>query len=138
PDMAGDPRFASHAARIENIDELDAAIGDFIGQRTLADNLAFFDQMDITAGPVHDAADLEHHHYIAERGIIVEQPDEELGTIPVPAPPLRFAGTPATIRSPAPRLGEHTRELLAQAGYSSEQINAMLAAGAALADSSNA
>ncbi|MEK9774733.1 MAG: CoA transferase, partial [Quisquiliibacterium sp.] len=38
PDMAGDPRFASHAARIENIDELDAAIGDFIGQRTLADN----------------------------------------------------------------------------------------------------
>ncbi|MEK9776125.1 MAG: CoA transferase, partial [Quisquiliibacterium sp.] len=78
------------------------------------------------------------HHYIAERGIIVEQPDEELGSIPVPAPPLRFAGTPATIRSPAPRLGEHTRELLAQAGYSSEQINAMLAAGAALADSSNA
>ncbi len=136
-DMVGDPRFASHAARIENIDELDAAIGEFIGRRSLADNLAFFDEMDITAGPVHDAADLQQHPYIVERGILVEQPDDELGSIPVPAPPLRFAGTPATIRTPAPRLGEHTRELLSQAGYTHEQIDAMLAAGAARCDRSS-
>jgi len=132
PDMAGDPRFASHAARIEHIDELDAAIGGFIRARSLEDNLAFFDRMDITAGPVCDAADLEGHPYVVERGIVVEQPDDDLGTIPVPSPPLRFAGTPAGIRFPAPRLGEHTRALLAEAGYDDAQIDELIAQGAAL------
>jgi crotonobetainyl-CoA:carnitine CoA-transferase CaiB-like acyl-CoA transferase len=134
PDMVGDPRFASHAARIENIDELDAAIGEFIGQRSLQENLEFFDRMDITAGPVHDAADLAEHPYVQARGIIVEQADDELGSIPVPAPPLRFAGTPATIRSAAPRLGQHTRELLEEIGYSDDQIASMINAGAARCD----
>ena len=134
PEMAGDPRFASHAARIEHIDELDAAIGGFVRTRTLDENLEFFERMDVTAGPVCDAADLECHPYVLERGIIAEQPDEELGTIPVPTPPLRFAGTPATIRSPAPRLGQHTRELLAAAGYSDAQIEELVAQGAARCD----
>lgn len=134
PEMAGDPRFASHAARIEHIDELDEAIGGFIRARTLDENLAFFERMDVTAGAVCDAADLQRHPYIAERGIVVEQPDEELGTIPVPAPPLRFAGTPATIRRPAPRLGEHTRELLAQAGFGDARIAQLVAQGAARCD----
>ena len=134
PDMVGDPRFASHAARIENIDALDEAIGAFIRTRTLEENLAFFDRMDVTAGPVCDAADLENHPYIAERGIIAEQADDELGVIPVPAPPLRFAGTPATIRSAAPRLGQHTRELLRAAGYGDAQIDSLVSAGAVRCD----
>ncbi len=134
PDMVGDPRFASHAARIQNIDALDEAIGAFIRQRTLEENLAFFDRMDVTAGPVCDAADLEHHPYIAERGIIAEQPDEELGSIPVPTPPLRFAGTPASIRFAAPRLGQHTRELLADAGYSDAELDELVAQGAVVCD----
>lgn len=134
PEMAGDPRFASHAARIEHIDALDEAIGGFIRGRTLDENLAFFERMDVTAGAVCDAADLQGHPYIAERGIVVEQPDEELGTIPVPAPPLRFAGTPATIRRPAPRLGEHTHELLVQAGFGDAQIAQLVAQGAARCD----
>ena len=134
PDMAGDPRFASHAARIEHIDELDAAIGGFVRTRTLGENLEFFERTDVTAGPVCDAADLEHHPYVLARGIVAEQPDEELGTIPVPTPPLRFAGTPATIRSAAPRLGQHTREVLAAAGYSDAQIEELVAQGAARCD----
>ena len=134
PEMAGDPRFASHAARIENIDALDEAIGGFIRTRTLDENLAFFDRMDVTAGPVCDAADLEHHPYVLERGIVAEQADDELGSIPVPTPPLRFAGTPATIRFGAPRLGQHTRELLADAGYSDAQIEALVAQGAVRCD----
>ena len=134
PDMAGDPRFASHAARIEHIDELDAAIGGFVRTRTLGENLEFFERTDVTAGPVCDAADLEHHPYVLARGIVAEQPDEELGTIPVPTPPLRFAGTPATIRSAAPRLGQHTRELLAATGYSEAQIERLVAQGAARCD----
>jgi crotonobetainyl-CoA:carnitine CoA-transferase CaiB-like acyl-CoA transferase len=138
PDMVGDPRFASHAARIENIDALDEAIGSFIRTRTLEDNLAFFDRMDVTAGPVCDAADLEDHPYITERGIIAEQADDELGVIPVPAPPLRFAGTPATIRFAAPRLGQHTRELLGATGYSDEQLDALVAQGAVRCDDDGA
>jgi len=130
PDMAADPRFSSHAARIENIEALDAAIGDFVKQRNLEENLAFFDKMDVTAGPVCDAADLEHSDYIRERGIIHEQEDEELGSIPTPAPPLRFAGTPATIRFPAPRFGQHTREVLMEAGYGAQEVAALAAAKA--------
>ncbi|MCM5572069.1 CoA transferase [Burkholderiaceae bacterium FT117] len=130
PDMVGDPRFASHAARIENIDALDAVIGDFVKGRSLEENLAFFAAQDVTAGEICDAAQLADHPYAIGRGVIVEQPDPELGTVRTPAPPLRFAGTPATIRTPAPELGEHSAEILREAGYSEGELAAMQAAGA--------
>jgi crotonobetainyl-CoA:carnitine CoA-transferase CaiB-like acyl-CoA transferase len=133
-DMAADPRFSSHAARIANVEALDEAIGAFVKARSMEENLEFFDRMDVTAGPVCDAADLADHAYIRERGIIVEQEDEELGSIPTPAPPLRFGSTPATIRFPAPRFGQHTREVLAQAGYSAAELQALETENAILCD----
>lgn len=132
PDMVGDPRFASHAARLANGDELDAVIGGFIRARTLADNLAFLAAQDVTAGEICDAGQLAEHPYALGRGVIVEQADPELGTIRTPAPPLRFAGTPATIRTPAPALGEHSREILRAAGYADPEIDRLHADGATL------
>ncbi|NLD68214.1 MAG: CoA transferase [Limnobacter sp.] len=129
PDMVGDPRFSSHAARIEHIDELDAVIGDFVRARTMAENLAFFAAQDVTAGEICDAGQLAGHPYAIGRGVVVEQPDDELGSIRTPAPPLRFAGTPAMIRTQAPALGEHSRELLAELGYLDAEIASMQAAG---------
>ena len=129
PDMVGDPRFASHAARIENIDALDAVIGEFVRGRTLDDNLAFLAAQDVTAGEICDTAQLAGHPYAIGRGVVVEQPDPDLGAIRTPAPPLRFAGTPATIRTPAPRLGEHSREVLLEAGYLDAEIDALRSAG---------
>lgn len=133
-DMAADPRFSSHRARIENIEALDEAIGAFVKARSMEENLDFFDRMDVTAGPIQDAGDLAQHPYIQERGILVEQEDEDLGAIPTPAPPLRFAGTPASIRFPAPRFGEHTREVLLALGYAQEELGALEAAGAIACD----
>jgi crotonobetainyl-CoA:carnitine CoA-transferase CaiB-like acyl-CoA transferase len=133
-DMAADPRFSSHAARIANVEALDAAIGAFVKAKSMEENLEFFDRMDITAGPIRDAADLADHPYIRERGILVEQEDEDLGTIPTPAPPLRFAGTPATLRFPAPRFGQHTREVLLAAGYGAAELDALEAQRAIFSD----
>jgi crotonobetainyl-CoA:carnitine CoA-transferase CaiB-like acyl-CoA transferase len=132
PELVDDPRFSSHAARIVNIDALDATIGTFIRTRSLADNLAFFEKTDVTAGPVATVADLVDHPYLRERGVLVEQSDRDLGSILAQAPPLRFSGTPATIRFEAPTLGEHSAELLAEAGFSQEEIQTFMARGAAL------
>ena len=56
PDMIEDPRFATNSVQLDNVDELDAIIGEFIAQRDCADNLAYFAQRDVTIGPVYDPA----------------------------------------------------------------------------------
>jgi crotonobetainyl-CoA:carnitine CoA-transferase CaiB-like acyl-CoA transferase len=48
-------------------------------------------------------------------------------------PPVKFSATPGAVARPAPRLGEHTREVLVEAGCSAEEINRLIAAGAAIA-----
>jgi crotonobetainyl-CoA:carnitine CoA-transferase CaiB-like acyl-CoA transferase len=77
---------------------------------------------------VNDAALLLADPHINERGVIVEVDDPDLGSLPMPAPPARLSATPATLRRPAPRLGEHSREILAELGWSASRIDALIAA----------
>jgi crotonobetainyl-CoA:carnitine CoA-transferase CaiB-like acyl-CoA transferase len=116
-----EPRFASNADRIANVDELDAIIGGWIGARTLAENLAVFEAEGITVGPVYDVSDLVDHPLVKARGIFVEVPDAEAGSLPLHNLPVRLHGTPGAIRRPAPALGEHTDELLADIGVGADE-----------------
>ena len=129
PELVSDPRFATNEARLVHVEELDDIIGGFIGAMTMDENVAFFEAAEVTIGPVNDVVRLMEDPHVRARGLLAEYPDEDMGSFPMHAVPCRMADTPGSIRSPAPRLGEHTRTVLAEAGLGPEEIEAALASG---------
>ena len=111
-DLKTDPRFATNDARVENRDELDAIIGQYIGARTQQENLKIFEAAGVTVGPVCSVADLIEHPFVTGRQAIVEMQDRDLGSLPMHNVIPRLSETPGAFRRPAPRLGEHTQEIL--------------------------
>ncbi|MBE7199284.1 MAG: CoA transferase [Parafilimonas terrae] len=116
PELVDDPRFRTNADRLRNVEALDAIIGAFIGERTQAENVAFFEAAEVTIGPINDAAQLVRDPHVIARELIADYPDPDMGTIPMHHVVPRMLGTPGSIRTPAPRLGEHNRALMAEVG----------------------
>jgi crotonobetainyl-CoA:carnitine CoA-transferase CaiB-like acyl-CoA transferase len=114
PELRHDPRFCTNEARVINRDELDTIIGAFIALRTTEENLALFDAANVTVGPVLSMADLLEHPYTLGRQAIVEVEDEDMGGLPMHNVVPRLTATPGGLRRPAPRLGQHTDEVLAE------------------------
>ncbi|MGF6768208.1 crotonobetainyl-CoA:carnitine CoA-transferase CaiB-like acyl-CoA transferase [Paraburkholderia sp. GAS199] len=112
-EMNADPRYLTNTTRLQHVEEVDRVVGGFIKARTLADNLVFFEQADVTVGPVYHASDLADDAYVSERESIVEIEDEELGHVAVHNVVARLSGTPGGFMRPAPKKGEHSREILA-------------------------
>ena len=101
-----------HTARLDHVDELDTIIQSFIGQRTLLENLTFFEKEQVTVGPVYDSPDFETDAHVKARGIMVEVPDNDLGSIPMHDVVPRLSRTPGAIRRKAPDLGDDEFEIL--------------------------
>ncbi len=116
-DLNTDPRFKTNAERIKRRAEVDAIVGDFIKARTLADNVAFFEAQGVTAGPVYDIAQFLDDPHVQARGIVVDAPDDEMGEVPMHAPVPAMSRTPGTLRTPAPKIGEHNDEIYGRIGY---------------------
>ena len=128
PELNADPRFRSNAARLRNRAAVEALVGEFIAARTQAEALAFFDAAEVTVGPVCDEADLAEDPYVAEREVLVEVPDEAVGSLPMHNVVPRLSATPGALRRPAPALGEHNRELLSDLGCTEAEIEALMQA----------
>jgi formyl-CoA transferase len=130
PDLIQDPRYSTNAERVKHAEELDAIIGAFIAGRTQAENVAFFEKAEVTIGPIYDITQiLEDAHFI-EREVIADYPDPDMGAFPMHHVVPRLAGTPGAVRTPAPKLGQHNRELLAEVGVDPARYDALLHAGA--------
>jgi crotonobetainyl-CoA:carnitine CoA-transferase CaiB-like acyl-CoA transferase len=114
PELKSDPRFKSNAARVANRDELDTIIGAFMRERSQAQNLALFESAGVTVGPVCSVADLMDHPFIRGRQAMVEVEDADMASVPMHNIIPRLSSSPGGFRRPAPRLGEHTHEILAE------------------------
>jgi crotonobetainyl-CoA:carnitine CoA-transferase CaiB-like acyl-CoA transferase len=119
--LIDDPRFATNSDRLRHVEELDVLIGEKIGARTLAENMDALVPEGLTAAPVCDIEQLLADPYIASREIVVE-PFE--GSIPMHNVVPRLSDTPGAIRTPAPALGQHNRELLEPLGYDVDDLAA--------------
>jgi crotonobetainyl-CoA:carnitine CoA-transferase CaiB-like acyl-CoA transferase len=121
-DMIDDPRFRTNADRVRNADACEAPLRDFIRARTLTEGMAVFEQAEVTAAPVYDIAQFLADPHVQARGIVVELPDDEMGSVPMHAVVPRLSDTPGAIRTPAPTLGEHTRDILHSLGVTDSEI----------------
>jgi crotonobetainyl-CoA:carnitine CoA-transferase CaiB-like acyl-CoA transferase len=129
PEMIDDPRFRTNTDRVRNIDACDGTVADFIAARTLAENMAIFEQAEVTANPVYEIDQLLDDPHVQERGVIVEAPDDEAGSVLMHNVIPRLSETPGRLRFAAPSLGQHTNEILAAIGCHADRIAALAADG---------
>jgi crotonobetainyl-CoA:carnitine CoA-transferase CaiB-like acyl-CoA transferase len=128
-DLNQNPDFRTNAERVKRREEVDAIVGGFIKQRTLADAIRFFEEAEVTAGPVYDIGQFLEDPHVQARGIVVETPDDEMGDVPMHAVVPRLSGTPGPLRFPAPSVGQHNHEIFSRIGYSDERIDALIQKG---------
>jgi len=114
--MIDDARFRTNAARVANAEAAEAPIREFIAAHTLEECMAFFEKNEITAAPVYDIDQFMADPHVRAREILFDLPDADMGTIPMHAVVPRLSETPGAVRHPAPKLGEHTAEILGRLG----------------------
>ena len=131
PDLVEDARFANGKARRENAHALTVEFDQALGALTFEEIARRLDAADLVWAPVQTPADVAADPQVAAAGAFVEVEDGQGGTFRSIAAPARFPGADAERRPPSPKLGEHTREVLADLGYAEGEIAAMIESGAA-------
>jgi crotonobetainyl-CoA:carnitine CoA-transferase CaiB-like acyl-CoA transferase len=116
PEMLEDPRLRTNADRVAHAEEAEKPVRDFVAAHTLEECMAFFEKNEITAAPVYDISQLIADPHVQAREILVDMPDEQMGTIPMHHVVPRLSESPGVLRYPAPELGEHTAQVLARLG----------------------
>jgi crotonobetainyl-CoA:carnitine CoA-transferase CaiB-like acyl-CoA transferase len=129
PDMTDDPRFRTNTDRVANVEAAEAPVVAFIAERTLDEAMAAFSAAEVTATPVYEIDQLMDDPHVQARGILVDAPDDEAGSVPMHGIIPRLSATPGALRLPAPALGEHSRSVLASIGWDAARIDALTRAG---------
>ena len=124
PEFCSDPRFETNEARLRNWEELDASIAAFVADKDLNENLRYFEQAEVTIGPVYDIQRFMKDEHVRARGLLADYPDPDMNQFPMHAISARLSTTPGAIRSLAPKLGEHTEQILAELHFDELTIKA--------------
>ena len=127
--MADDPRYVDHRARGTNMAHLDHVIGVWSQQFTSAELLARLHEAGVPSGLVYEPADMIADPHFRARQSLVEVPDEDHGSIVMPAVAPRLSDTPGTVRWGGPLLGQHTDDVLHEAGLAGDEISKLHDAG---------
>ncbi|MDP3619749.1 MAG: CoA transferase [Ramlibacter sp.] len=131
-DLNDHPHFCSYAARARHPEPFYDLIHEVAPGRTSAQWLALCDEAQIPAMPIVDIEDLPQDEHLVAVGMFEPHIHPTEGSTRMVRSPIGFARSPASIRSPAPRFGEHSVEVLREAGCDDAQIEALLADGAVL------
>jgi len=128
-DLLADERFETNGDRVEHMDQLESELATELRERTTAAWMeVLVEEAGIPAGPVYEVADALDNEQVEARGVVTEM--EARGhTIPVIEHPLNYAHSESGFDSPPPALGEHTRDVFADIGYSEDRIDELADAG---------
>lgn len=129
PEWLTDPRYRRNSDRMRHRDTLLPAMAAILRTKPSAEWLTAFDAAGVPAGPVHSIGEALSHPQTLAREMVVEQQHPEAGPVKSIGLPIKLSETPARYVRPSPRLGENTRELLAECGYGEAEIARMLGAG---------
>jgi crotonobetainyl-CoA:carnitine CoA-transferase CaiB-like acyl-CoA transferase len=130
PDLADDARFDTLSSRSRNIAELYRLAGDCLVDRTTDAWLPIFQDLEIPAARISSLEDLWHNPHLIKIAFFKQVKHPTEGEIVVPDMAVRFSDTPASIERLQPKLGEHGREVLGEAGLSDREIEKLVASGA--------
>lgn len=133
PELATDPRFVDNSARMQNLPALIDILMQRFSQRDTVDWLARLEAAGLPASPVLSIGDMLKDPQVLAREMVVDVEHSHLGSTKALGSPVKFSTTPTSIRRGAPLLGEHTREILAEFGYSAAAIDELLASGDVIA-----
>ena len=115
-DLASDPRFQSHPARIENYSAFEPRMNELMKTRTTAEWLAFLEPAGIMCAPVNNIAQVVNDPHILEREMVVEVEHPRAGKLKVTGTPMKFSRTPCKIQKACPDMGQDTEEILKSLG----------------------
>ncbi|MGV3493105.1 MAG: CaiB/BaiF CoA transferase family protein [Ramlibacter sp.] len=128
-DLGTDPALADNAGRVKRVEEIDAAIGAWTRDRTVADVLQALDAANVPAGRIYTVADIAADPHYAARGMLQQIRLDDGDTLTVPGVVPKLSRTPGAHRRNAPRVGQDTDAVLRELGLSEEQVAALRARG---------
>ena len=132
-DLIDDPRFATRDARVENVRELDAIIGDFTGRYTNAEAVMILEKAGVPAAPVRNPDEAVRDPRVLARAETVRLEHPKYGAVDEVygmGIPIKFSGATAGFDQPAPGLGEHNEAVYGKIlGYSSEHLERLKSTG---------
>lgn len=123
PEWASDPRFATNPQRVAHRAILIPLLRQATVMRTTDEWMALLESQAVPCGPINRLDAVFADPQVVARGLRIELPDAQSGSVPLVANPIRLSDTPVTYRLPPPRLGEHTQTVLSQwLGLDAERI----------------
>ncbi len=134
PDLVTDPRFRTNADRIANRGELDKILGSWFESKKREDVLELIRAAGATIGPVYAIDDALLDPHFIEREILIDVDDDDLGTLVTQNVVPRLTETPGGLRLAAPRIGQHSVEILKLAGLGNDEIEALIRSGSSFQD----
>lgn len=129
PELPRDPRFARNADRVRHRATLVPMLAELMRERRRADWLDALEEAKVPCGPINDLAEVFADPQVQAREMTIEMPHPLAEKVRLVASPIKFAETPVRYRSPPPLLGQHTDEVLAELGFSDDEIHALHAGG---------
>jgi len=121
-DLRDDPALARNDGRAAQMGRIDDAIAEYTKKRTLNEILEVMEKAEVPAGRIYSAADIAADPHFAARGMIQSIVAGDGEALKVPGIVPKLSATPGAIRTAAPKLGEHTEEVLRELGFSASQV----------------
>jgi crotonobetainyl-CoA:carnitine CoA-transferase CaiB-like acyl-CoA transferase len=118
---------------MQHLAELEEILNGYLRHEPSAVWLQRMEEAGLPAGPVLDILEMQADPQAQARDMILEVDHPVAGRVKTLGHPVKFSETPASVRRAAPVLGQHSREILQEAGYGTAQIESMIAAGAVIA-----
>ena len=129
PELKSDERYVSNERRMENRQVLEAELTNSFRTRTSAEWLDHLEAGGFPAGPILDVAEMHRDPQAVAREMVITTQHPIAGEAGALGLPVKFSATPGAVRGPAPLLGQHTREVLREAGYDDPALEKMFARG---------
>ena len=132
--LADDPRFVDNAARMAHLKDLEETLAPYFKPHSSAELLTRFEAMGVPAGPVYDILQMQADPQVRARDMLTTVQHQQEGEVETIGLPVKFSETPGKVLRGAPTYGQHSREVLAEAGFDEMEVQHLLDEGAVIAD----